>query len=173
MLLEFKGENMSERVNVEVLKQLTVWNSYGNGSELRTMGIFSNDNELFEALKPYNITKDDFDYNDDIDCLDYDQPMAYLLDEGYSTTTYLILETYTLNELLYEEELKDFVRDNEKKRIFVRNSSEELFQEINKALDDELLDYDIDSGDRYLVNEKDLNEIIDIMESLGASVDII
>ena len=58
-------------------------------------------------------------------------------------------------------------------RLYVRNGSEELFQEINNALDDALLDYDIDSGGRYLVNDVDVNEIINIMESLGANVDII
>lgn len=58
-------------------------------------------------------------------------------------------------------------------RLYVRNGSEELFQEINKILDDKSLDYDFDCGDRYLVNEDDVNEIIDIIESLGATVDII
>lgn len=58
-------------------------------------------------------------------------------------------------------------------RLYIRNGSEELFQEINNALDDALLDYDIDSGGRYLVNDVDVNEIINIMESLGANVDII
>lgn len=58
-------------------------------------------------------------------------------------------------------------------RLYVRNGSEEVFQEINNALDDALLDYDIDSGGRYLVNDVDVNEIINIMESLGANVDII
>ena len=58
-------------------------------------------------------------------------------------------------------------------RLYIRNGSEEVFQEINNALDDALLDYDIDSGGRYLVNDVDVNEIINIMESLGANVDII
>ena len=58
-------------------------------------------------------------------------------------------------------------------RLYVRNGSEEVFQEINNAIDDALLDYDIDSGGRYLVNDVDFNEIINIMESLGANVDII
>ena len=58
-------------------------------------------------------------------------------------------------------------------RLYVRNGSEEVFQEINNALDDALLDYNIDSGGRYLVNDVDVNEIINIMESLGANVDII
>ena len=58
-------------------------------------------------------------------------------------------------------------------RLYVRNGSEEVFQEINNALDDALLDYDIDSGGRYLVNDVDVNEIINIMESLGANADII
>ena len=58
-------------------------------------------------------------------------------------------------------------------RLYVRNGSEEVFREINNALDDALLDYDIDSGGRYLVNDVDVNEIINIMESLGANVDII
>ena len=58
-------------------------------------------------------------------------------------------------------------------RLYVRNGSEEVFQEINNALDDALLDYDIDSGCRYLVNDVDVNEIINIMESLGLKLDII
>ena len=57
--------------------------------------------------------------------------------------------------------------------IYVRNGSEELFQEINNTLDDTLLDYDFDCGGRYLVNEGDVNEIINIMASLGIKVDII
>lgn len=58
-------------------------------------------------------------------------------------------------------------------RIYVTHSDEDLFNEINNALDDAFLEYDIDDGGRYLVDDDDVNEIIDIMESLGADIKII
>ena len=95
---------------VEVLKEVKVWN-FQNDIESRLVGVFSSETKLLEVLKPYNITKDDFDYIDIIDFGVYDQPLACVLEEDCDITTYLIRETYTLNELLYgyEEELEDFV----------------------------------------------------------------
>lgn len=58
-------------------------------------------------------------------------------------------------------------------RIYVTHSDEDLFNEINNALDDAFLEYDIEEGGRYLVDDDDVNEIIDIMESLGADIEII
>lgn len=58
-------------------------------------------------------------------------------------------------------------------RLYVTNGDEDLFNEINNALDDAFLEYDIDDGGRYLVDEDDVDEIIEIMESLGADVEII
>lgn len=58
-------------------------------------------------------------------------------------------------------------------RIYVTQSDENLFSEINNALDDAFLEYDIEDGGRYLVDDDDVNEIIDIMESLGADIEII
>ena len=58
-------------------------------------------------------------------------------------------------------------------RIYVTQSDENLFSEINNALDDAFLEYDIEDGGRYLVNDDNVNEIIDIMESLGADIEII
>lgn len=58
-------------------------------------------------------------------------------------------------------------------RLYVTNGDEDLFNEINNALEDAFLEYDIDEGGRYLVDEDDVDEIIDIMESLGADVEII
>ena len=58
-------------------------------------------------------------------------------------------------------------------RLYVTNGDEDLFNEINNALEDALLEYDIDDGGRYLVDEDDVDEIIEIMESLGADVEII
>lgn len=58
-------------------------------------------------------------------------------------------------------------------RLYITNGNQDLFQEINNALDDAFLDYDIDNGGRYLVDENDANKIIDIMESLGTDVEII
>lgn len=58
-------------------------------------------------------------------------------------------------------------------RIYVTHSDEDLFNEINNALDDAFLEYDIDDGGRYLVDDDDVNEIIDIIESLDADIEII
>lgn len=58
-------------------------------------------------------------------------------------------------------------------RIYVTHNDENLFNEINNALDDAFLEYDIEDGGRYLVDDDDVNEIIDIMESLGADIEII
>ena len=58
-------------------------------------------------------------------------------------------------------------------RIYVTQSDENLFSEINNALDAAFLEYDIEDGGRYLVDDDDVNEIIDIMESLGADIEII
>lgn len=58
-------------------------------------------------------------------------------------------------------------------RIYVTHNDEDLFNEINNALDDAFLEYDIEDGGRYLVDDDDVNEIVDIMESLGADIEII
>lgn len=58
-------------------------------------------------------------------------------------------------------------------RLYITNGDEDLFNEINNALEDAFLEYDIDNGGRYLVDEDDVDEIIEIMESLGADVEII
>lgn len=58
-------------------------------------------------------------------------------------------------------------------RLYVTNGDKDLFNEINNALEDAFLEYDIDDGGRYLVDEDDVDEIIEIMESLGADVEII
>lgn len=58
-------------------------------------------------------------------------------------------------------------------RLYIANGNQDLFQEINNALDDASLDYDIDNGGRYLVDENDAGKIIGIMESLKADVEII
>ena len=97
---------------IEVLKEVKVWN-FQNISVSPIVGIFSSETELFEGLKPYNISKDDFDYIDIIGFDECDQPLACVLEEDdYDVTTYLVHETYTLNQFLcgYEEELEDFVK---------------------------------------------------------------
>ena len=58
-------------------------------------------------------------------------------------------------------------------RLYITNGDEDLFNEINNALEDAFLEYNIDDGGRYLVDEDDVDEIIEIMESLGADVEII
>lgn len=58
-------------------------------------------------------------------------------------------------------------------RLYITNGDKDLFNEINNALEDAFLEYDIDDGGRYLVDEDDVDEIIEIMESLGADVEII
>lgn len=58
-------------------------------------------------------------------------------------------------------------------RLYITNGDEDLFNEINNALEDAFLEYDIDNGGRYLVDEDDVDEIIEIIESLGADVEII
>ena len=71
---------------------------------------------------------------------------------------------------MYQNNRKDMVFMT---RIYVTQSDENLFSEINNALDDAFLEYDIEDGGRYLVDDDDVNEIINIMESLGADIDII
>ena len=43
-----------------------------------------------------------------------------------------------------------------------------FYYEINMALDDAGIRYDIDSGGRYLINDDNIDTAIDIMEDLGA-----
>ena len=54
--------------------------------------------------------------------------------------------------------------------LYIRNGSEELFQKSNKLFDDTLVDYDFDCREPYLLKEDDVNEFIDIIESLGGTV---
>lgn len=58
-------------------------------------------------------------------------------------------------------------------RLYIANGDKDLFNEINNALDNSFLEYDIDDGNRYLVDENDADKIINIMESLKADVEII
>lgn len=53
-------------------------------------------------------------------------------------------------------------------RIHIRNEEDWLLNEINMALDDAGIRYDIDSGGRYLINDDNIDTAIDIMEDLGA-----
>lgn len=48
-----------------------------------------------------------------------------------------------------------------------------LLNEINMALDDAGIDYDIDGGGRYLINDDNIDTAIDIMENLGAYTECI
>lgn len=57
-------------------------------------------------------------------------------------------------------------------RIYVSNGSAKLYKDIANALDASYIDYDMDGYDRYMVNEDDADEVIDIMESLGADAEI-
>lgn len=85
---------------VEVLKEVKVWN-FQNDIESRLVGVFSSETKLLEVLKPYNISKDDFKYNDIIGYDEYDKPLSYILEDDYDTTTYVIWETYTLDVSLW------------------------------------------------------------------------
>ena len=58
-------------------------------------------------------------------------------------------------------------------RLYIVNGNEELFNKINNTLDNTFFKYDIDNGGRYLVNASDVDEIINIMESLGDYLEII
>lgn len=58
-------------------------------------------------------------------------------------------------------------------RIYVSNGCTKLYKDIANVLDASYIDYDMDGYDRYMVNEDDADEVIDIMESLGADVEII
>ena len=57
-------------------------------------------------------------------------------------------------------------------RIYVSNGCAKLYKDITNALDASYIDYDMDGYDRYMVNEDDADEVIDIMESLGADAEI-
>ncbi len=99
---------------IEVIKIMQVWKFQTIGLS-PIVGLFSSENELLEVLKPYNISKDDFDYidiiGDDDEC---DQPLGCILeeDDGDGITTYLVRETYALNQFLngYKEEIEDLIK---------------------------------------------------------------
>lgn len=57
-------------------------------------------------------------------------------------------------------------------RIYVSNGCAKLYKDIENTLDASYIDYDMDGYDRYMVNEDDADEVIDIMESLGADAEI-
>lgn len=58
-------------------------------------------------------------------------------------------------------------------RIYIQNEEDWLLNEINMALDDAGIDYDIDGGSRYLINDDNIDTAIDIMENLGAYTECI
>lgn len=58
-------------------------------------------------------------------------------------------------------------------RILVVNTDPILCTEIENALNGALIDYDVDSYGRYMVDEADGIDAIEIMEDLGADVDIV
>lgn len=62
---------------------------------------------------------------------------------------------------------------NNMNRIHIRNEENWLLNEINMALDDAGIDYDIDGGNRYLINDDNIDTAIDIMENLGAYTECI
>lgn len=62
---------------------------------------------------------------------------------------------------------------NNMNRIYIQNEEDWLLNEINMALDDAGIDYDIDGGGRYLINDDNIDTAIDIMENLGAYTECI
>ena len=58
-------------------------------------------------------------------------------------------------------------------RIYVRETDEEFLMEINQRLDDAGINYDFDSGDRYMVDEEDVDETLAIMEDVGVDAELI
>lgn len=59
------------------------------------------------------------------------------------------------------------------KRIYIRDSDEELLQAVNNALNRNFIEYDIDDGGRYMIDDDNIEKAIKIMESVGAEIDII
>lgn len=58
-------------------------------------------------------------------------------------------------------------------RIYIQNEEDWLLNEINMALDDAGIDYDIDGSGRYIINDDNIDTAIDIMENLGAYTECI
>ena len=67
-------------------------------------------------------------------------------------------------------------------RLYIANGDEDLFNEINNALEDAFLEYDIDDGGRYLVDEDDVDDSIvfiyvsylrEKLEAVQADVEIV
>lgn len=58
-------------------------------------------------------------------------------------------------------------------RILVTTMFDKTLAEINDALDNAGIDYELDSFDRYLIDDENAEDAITIMESLGADTDII
>lgn len=57
-------------------------------------------------------------------------------------------------------------------RIYLREDTCTM-EEVQESLDDNYISYDWDSGDRLMINEDDLEEVEEILQSIGAGYDII
>lgn len=58
-------------------------------------------------------------------------------------------------------------------RIYVEETDEELLEEVNQRLDDAGIDYDFDAGDRYIIDEEDVDTALAIMEDVGVDAELI
>lgn len=58
-------------------------------------------------------------------------------------------------------------------RIYVREAETELLEEINDRLDEAGIEYDFDSDNRYMVDEFDTDEALEIMEDIGADAELV
>ena len=57
-------------------------------------------------------------------------------------------------------------------RIYLREDTC-IMEDVQEALDDNYISYDWDSGDRLMIDEDDLEEVEEILQSIGAGYDII
>lgn len=58
-------------------------------------------------------------------------------------------------------------------RIYVREAETELLEEINDRLEEAGIEYDFDGNNRYMVDEFDTDEALEIMEDIGADAELV
>lgn len=58
-------------------------------------------------------------------------------------------------------------------RIFVRTSDISILRDIENQLDDAGIDYEYDSGDRFIVDDDDVDMALEILEDCGGDPELI
>lgn len=79
------------------------------------------------------------------------------------------------DEVDYMDDEYDIEDEDYTMRVLINNGdlSDEEYQEIQSALDDEFIRYDWDGGDRLMISSEYYEEVEEILSGLGYSLDII